>query len=75
MGENTACPDEESCVAGSEQERIEARAADSRPGVAPPDRRSRLATVALILGMGALFVAMVAGILAMWLLVEPAVPS
>lgn len=41
---------------------------------APRGRRSRALTVALVLGMGLLFVAFVAGIIAMWLLVEPAGP-
>ena len=41
---------------------------------APRGRRSRALTVALILGMGLLFIAFVAGIVAMWLLVEPAGP-
>ena len=42
---------------------------------APRGPRSRALAVALILGMGLLFVAFVAGIIAMWLLVEPAAPQ
>ena len=39
---------------------------------APTGRRSRAVAVAIILGMGLLFLAVVAGIIAMWLMVEPA---
>ena len=39
---------------------------------APTGRRSRAVAVAVILGMGLLFLGVVAGIIAMWLMVEPA---
>ena len=38
----------------------------------PTGRRSRAAAVAVMIGMGLLFLAVVAGIIAMWLMVEPA---